>query len=124
MVYGAAWMFYQGSAINELLNWGGILFTSAVAFLLPLYLAIRVVQGEDDDQEGGGRPSISSSIQVYGHWISSSKRMERYATITLFGMALAAVVAAIVGQAVYDQEQETLLRNASYVNSTIGQVGR
>ena len=41
---------------------------------------------------------------------------------TLFLMALAAVLVAIVGLAVYDKEQETLLRNASYVNSTIGQV--
>jgi amino acid permease len=114
--WSTAWMFYQGSAIDELLSWGGILFTSAVAFLLPLYLAIRVLQSDDRGEQPG-----SSSIQVYGDWISS-KRMELVATVTLFVIAFAAVVTAIVGQALYDQQQETLLRNDTYVNSTIGQV--
>jgi hypothetical protein len=117
--WSTAWMFYQGSAVDELLSWGGILFTSAVAFLLPLYLAIRVLrQGEDDDQAVAGE----SSIQVYGKWITS-KRMELYATISLFVIAFAAVLAAIVGQAYYDAEQELLLQDATttFVNNTIAE---
>jgi amino acid permease len=111
--WATAWMFYQGSAIDELLSWGGILFTSAVAFLLPLYLAIRVLQSDQGE--------TTSSIQVYGNWISS-KRMELYATVALFLIAFVAVLAAIIGQAYYDEEQDKLLQNATYVNSNIGEV--
>lgn len=42
--WSLSWLFYQGSAVSELLAWGGILFTGALAFLLPLYLAIRVLR--------------------------------------------------------------------------------
>jgi hypothetical protein len=75
-------------------------------------LAIRVLQGDQGER---------SYIQVYGEWISS-KRMELYATVTLFLLAFAAVLATITGQAYHHKEQETLLQNGVYVNSTIEQV--
>jgi hypothetical protein len=41
------WMFYEGEAISKVLSWGSVLFTSAVAFALPLYLAFKVTQKDN-----------------------------------------------------------------------------
>jgi hypothetical protein len=38
--WGLSWLFYQGNDIADLLSWGGVLFTSFVAFILPLALAL------------------------------------------------------------------------------------
>jgi len=38
--WGVAWFFYKGSAVSKLLSWGGIFFTSVVAFIAPLLLAL------------------------------------------------------------------------------------
>lgn len=54
--WGASWIFYQGSSIAVLLSWGGVLLTSAVAFLLPLYLALSVLVTTD----------AKGSIDAYG----------------------------------------------------------
>lgn len=40
--WSISWMFYRGSAITKLLSWGGMLFSSVVAFLGPLALAYYV----------------------------------------------------------------------------------
>ena len=64
--WGVSWLFYQGHAIAELLDWGGVLLTSAVAFLLPLYLALRVLV--TTDAEG--------SIQVYGKELSRATQVK------------------------------------------------
>lgn len=37
-----SWMLQGGSAITNLLNWGGMIFTGLVAFILPLVLALYV----------------------------------------------------------------------------------
>ena len=106
--WGTAWLFYHGSAIDELLSWGGVLFTSAAAFLLPLCIAIRVLQREDIPQ---------GSVDVYGTCIKSEKR-KLHATIVLFVLALASVLCAILGQAYFDEEKEHLLQTPDYVNSS------
>jgi hypothetical protein len=93
--WGLGWLFYQGAAINELLDWGGILFTGAIAFLLPLYLAVRVLK--QDDTEIG-------SLNVYGGFVTSRK-WELYATVALLVVASTSVVLAIVGQALYDAKE-------------------
>ena len=40
--FGISWMFYGGEAIEKLLAWGGLLFTSVCSFLAPLLLAFHV----------------------------------------------------------------------------------
>ena len=109
--WSTAWLFYQGSAIDELLSWGGILFTSAVAFLLPLYLAIYVLKQSS---------SSVGSIAVYGQWLRS-KETVLYATWVLFGVALASVLMAILGQALYDEEKNNLLDTSEYVDNNVGE---
>eukprot|EP00978_Attheya_sp_CCMP212_P015577 scaffold40115_cov58-Attheya_sp.AAC.8 len=38
-----SWIFYQGEAIYTILAWGGIIFTGIVAYILPLVLALHMV---------------------------------------------------------------------------------
>lgn len=64
--WGASWIFYQGSAIAELMDWGGVLLTSAGAYFLPLYLALRVLIHHTSDAQG--------SIAVY---VEATSRMSR-----------------------------------------------
>ncbi|OEU22753.1 hypothetical protein FRACYDRAFT_223599 [Fragilariopsis cylindrus CCMP1102] len=46
--FGFSWLFYRGHMITELLTWGGILFTSLVAFLFPIFLAMRALDVSDN----------------------------------------------------------------------------
>lgn len=46
--WSISWLLYSGNAVAVLLDWGGVLLTSIVAFLLPLYIAKRALH--DDDQ--------------------------------------------------------------------------
>ena len=99
-------MFYQGRAIAELLDWGGVLLTSAVAFLLPLYLALRVLVATDAE----------GSIDVYG--IPLSRRVQIMLLYALLFVAGAAVSMAIVGQTITDNTEETYLHSKLYLNDT------
>ena len=84
--FSISWMFYQGDAITELLAWGGVLFTSAVAFILPLMLALHTVL--EFDSEG--------VIDVYRGKFRSWES-QRNALIVLLGLAVVSVVVAIIG---------------------------
>ena len=89
--WSASWLFYQGSSIAELLTWGGILFTGALAFLLPLYLAVRVLDlGNDEDYSVG-------SIDVYLGLVKSHVT-ERKVTIAILMLSFLCVMSAIVGE--------------------------
>jgi hypothetical protein len=96
------WLFYQGDAISEVLSWGGVLFTSAVAFVLPLYLAFKVTQ-KDDMPKG--------SLDVYGG-IFTTRTWELRATASLLAVAVASVLLAILGQGVYDEEKAAVKAGA------------
>jgi Tryptophan/tyrosine permease family len=91
-VYGpfaAAWMLYDGQAITKLLSWGGIIFTSLVAFILPLILSIYVVRTND----------TAGSIQVYGDWYKT-KKAHLTSLYVLFAMACLSIFVAILGNLV------------------------
>lgn len=91
-VYGpfaAAWMLYDGQAITKLLSWGGIIFTSLVAFILPLILSIYVVRTSD----------TVGSIQVYGGWYRS-KNAHLVSLYVLFALACLSIFVAILGNLV------------------------
>jgi hypothetical protein len=91
-----SWIFYQGDAIKELLDWGGVLFTSVVAFLLPLYLALRVLKTTDR----------VGSIHVYGRPVSGQNQIKSLYVLLL--VAVVAVICAIGGQVMYaDSRQPT-----------------
>ena len=46
--FGFSWLFYRGAMVTLILTWGGILFTSLVAFLFPIFLAIRALEVSDN----------------------------------------------------------------------------
>lgn len=79
-------MLYQGDSVKQLLAWGGVFFTSVVAFILPLLLALHTVLGY----------AAKGSIQIYGGWFESPKS-QRNALIILLGLACLSVVCAIIG---------------------------
>jgi hypothetical protein len=81
-----SWLFYQGDAIGELLQWGGVLLTSTLAFVLPLYIALRALV--TTDQKG--------SIHVYG--AGTSRRQQMICLYVLLFVASFAVALAIGGQ--------------------------
>ena len=79
-------MLYQGDAVTTLLAWGGVLFTSAVSFILPLLLALHTVLEFD----------VEGVISVYGAW-RPSRHTQRVLLMILLGLAVVSVVSAIVG---------------------------
>jgi hypothetical protein len=84
--FSISWLLYQGEAVTELLSWGGTLFTSIVAFILPLLLALHTVM--EFDMEG--------SIEVYYGYFTS-KRSQIWALVLLLALAILSVVAALYG---------------------------
>jgi hypothetical protein len=119
--WGLSWLFYQGSAVSELLDWGGILFTGALAFLLPLFLAIRVLrqqqQSEDnDDSSSVAEPASVGSVDVY-LGLFKSRGAELRATVIVMIASFTCVAVAIMGQLYYDEQQEMLIHETS-VNDT------
>ena len=84
--FSVSWMLYQGDAVTELLAWGGVLFTSAVAFILPLMLALHTVLEFD----------VQGVIDVYrGYFLSPEA--QKNALIVLLVLAVTSVAVAIIG---------------------------
>jgi hypothetical protein len=85
--WGISWTFYQGNAISDLLSWGGVLFTSLVAFILPLALALYTLLYFPDDH---------GSIAVYGRFIQSQIG-KKVSLLVLLILAVGSVGYAIQG---------------------------
>jgi hypothetical protein len=83
----SSWMFYQG--VTQLLSWGGIIFTSLVAFILPLLISIHALDTSDE----------KGYVEVYGSWELpvKSKASQKTGLQILLGLAILSIVAAIVG---------------------------
>jgi hypothetical protein len=47
--FALSWFLYDGGAVAKLLSWGGVIFTSLVAFILPIALALHVTEEFDYD---------------------------------------------------------------------------
>ena len=82
-----SWLFYQGDAITTLLSWGGILFTSIIAFILPLWIALHTL--DTSDEQG--------VISVYGIYSVTSKTRQKQLLRILMGLSLFSIAAAILG---------------------------
>jgi hypothetical protein len=83
--WALSWAFYQGNAIADLLSWGGVFFTSAIAFILPLMLALYMLIKSRGNQ---------GTVNVYCGLIQS-----RYAKIiSVFGLLVMAMLS--VGYAI------------------------
>jgi len=103
----SSWILYQGDSIGQLLNWCGVLFTSAVAFILPLYLALRVLVGTDEN----------GSIHVYGIPVRRERQISLL-YVTLF-LAVCAVTLAIGGQIIATRERIEYLNSDQYINDEL-----
>jgi hypothetical protein len=110
--WGLAWLFYQGTAVGDLLSWGGTLLTSALAFILPLYLALRALKSQTDLFVGGSVPIYMSSYMTH------NRAAQINALRLLLGIAITSVIVAIGGQ-IYSSEAENLyLHSVEYFNDT------
>lgn len=84
--WSISWLFYNGAAIEQLLSWGGMLFTSICAFLAPLLLALIA---SNCDREG--------TIPVwFGYKLSSLQN--KIGLSILLALSVGLVILAIVGQ--------------------------
>ena len=81
--FAVSWLLTSSGGVTKLLSWGGTIFTSLVAFILPLVLTIHVV--EQNDVEG--------SIDVYYGWFQSRASQLRSLRILLVVATLAIAVA-------------------------------
>jgi hypothetical protein len=81
--FGLSWLFYRGEMITELLAWGGILFTSLIGFLFPLFLAIRSLEVTDNNGS------------IFGY---QRPQHEKMTLQWLLVVAFSAVCASIVGK--------------------------
>lgn len=109
--WGLAWVFYQGDAVGELLEWSGTLLTSAVAFLLPLYLALRALTTDPDGRRQG-------SVSVYGRSVLSGRKAQIASLYVLLFLAAAGVMCAIGGQLLAAEAEEAYLHSEAYLNGT------
>jgi amino acid permease len=110
--WGISWVFYTGNDIGVLLAWGGVLLTSAVAFLLPLYLARRALAAQPAHE-------FSGSVGVYGDlpWLRS-REAQMNALSVLLAVAAVSVAAAIGGQLVMQEHQYEVTHSLPYLNSS------
>ena len=82
-----SWIFYQGDAITQLLSWGGILFSSLIAFILPLFLSLRSIETTKDE----------GSVNVYKPFHLTSQKSQKLAIRVVLVFAIASIIVAILG---------------------------
>jgi hypothetical protein len=90
--FGISWLLYRGDLVTMLLSWGGSIFTSLIAFIFPLLLAMRALEISSSDEEG--------SIEVYGTWwktSNSTKNQEKRVLQALLVVSILSIAAAIIG---------------------------
>lgn len=92
----SSWLFYQGDSITQLLSWGGIIFTSVVAFILPLWIALHTLDTSDE----------KGVIEVYGRFTVASKVVQKRRLYILMGLAMISIMAAIAGNFVQQTKAE------------------
>lgn len=76
----------DGTTVTKLLSWGGTIFTSLVAFILPLLLAIYATEHVEE----------VGSIDVYGGWLPD-RNSQLISLRVLLGLAVVSVAAALFG---------------------------
>lgn len=94
-----SWLFYQGDAVTQLLSWGGIIFTSVVAFILPLWVSLHTLERS---QERG-------VINVYGRYTVPSKETERFLLQILMGLSLLSITVAILGNIIAEGDGDQII---------------
>jgi hypothetical protein len=82
-----SWIFYQGDAVTNILSWGGIIFTSLIAFILPLLLSLHSLETGNDE----------GSVNVYKPWRVISITSQRTALRILLAFASVSIIIGILG---------------------------
>jgi len=85
--FSISWLFYTGDWVTELLSWGGMMFTTLVAFILPLLISLYTLGGTDEP----------GSVQIYGRFDLSSKESQATALKVLLVLSALASFAAFLG---------------------------
>eukprot|EP00536_Pseudo-nitzschia_multiseries_P002651 jgi/Psemu1/251889/estExt_Genewise1Plus.C_350140 len=80
--FGLSWLFYRGGLVTLLFAWGGILFTSLIAFLFPIFLSLRAL----DVSENPGA--------IFGQ---QDRQHQKRLLLCLLAVAIVAVSISIVG---------------------------
>lgn len=88
--WAISWLFYNGARVEQLLSWGGMLFTSICAFLAPTILALKATYKSN---EKGSVPAW------FG--IELSVRGDKIALYLLVIMSTVLVLVSICGQLIF-----------------------
>jgi hypothetical protein len=86
--WGVSWMLYQGAAVQQMLAWGGAIFTSFVAFIAPLLLELHANYVSSE----------RGAISVFGG-IIKTREGEFWALLCLSLATICSVALAILGLA-------------------------
>ena len=87
--WSVSWIVYKSSVTTKLLSWGGILFTSIIAFIAPLLLSyVAIFESES-----------RGYIPVWGSWkCFTSRKGEAYALLALVILAIICILLSITGE--------------------------
>jgi hypothetical protein len=85
----SSWIFYQGDAVTVLLSWGGIIFTSLIAFILPLLLTLYVLDTS----------ATEGAVDVYEPLHITSKSAQKRSLYVLLGVSVLSIFLAFFGNA-------------------------
>ena len=96
MPFFGSWLFYQGDATTQLLSWGGIIFTSVVAFILPLWIALHTLDTSDE----------KGVIDVYGSFTVLDVSVQKRRLRILMLLSIVSIGLAILGNFVRTEEHE------------------
>lgn len=99
--WAISWLFYNGAAVEQLLSWGGMLFTSICAFLAPFILALKTTFDDSMYKKHNSNETkndTNNSIPVWLGLKSSTKFGDRVGLSFLVFISFAIVFASIIGQ--------------------------
>ena len=88
--FGVGWLLYEGKGVTNLLSWGGVICTSLVAFVLPIWITLHTVE----EFEYHGSIDVFSS---YFPTLQKSKSAQIKSLRVLMVLAILAIIAAIIG---------------------------
>lgn len=92
----SSWIFYQGDAVTALLSWGGIIFTSLIAFILPLLLTLHAMDATTNE----------GAVDVYEPLHITSKRAQKRSLYILLVVSVLSIFFAIFGNVFNDDIME------------------
>jgi len=82
-----SWLFYQGEAVYSLLAWGGTIFTSLIAFVLPLFLAYCALE----------KGYSQGSVDVYQPFHVTTNEAQNLAIRIILTIGISSILVAILG---------------------------